>query len=165
MSHEKPRVEPRATALIKARIRDGSAERDICILDVSTRGLLATTARPPTRGEFVELLIGGHMVVGHVKWASARRFGIALRERISIAALIAGDRGSIALKRAQSARKRSGSLFEALTGNWRDFGQVTQLGIIVAVLGVAAYLLADYVSSGLGLLQDAKVAMSGKVSD
>ncbi len=95
MSHERPRVEPRTKALIKARIRDDGAERDICILDVSTRGMLATTARPPTRGAFVELFVGGHMLVGHVKWAGERRFGVVLHERISVAALIAGDTGSI----------------------------------------------------------------------
>ncbi|MDG2004406.1 MAG: hypothetical protein P8J20_13855 [Novosphingobium sp.] len=164
MSEGKPRVELRTKALIKACLRDGGAEREACVLDVSTRGILATTARPPTRGEFVELMVGRQMLVGQVKWASQRRFGIVLRERISVAALIAGDSGSVALMHAQSARKRSGSIFEALTENSRNLGQLVQFAIMVAILGVGAYFLADYAGSGLGSLQDAKVAMSGKES-
>jgi hypothetical protein len=161
LSQEKPRVEPRTKALVKARIRDGGAERDVCILDISTRGMLATTSRPPARGEYVELLVGGHMLVGQVKWSGERRFGLALRERISIAALVAGDKGSIALKDAQSARRRSGSSFEALAVNGRDLGQVVQLGVMILILGAAAWLLFQYASSGLDSLQNAKAAMSG----
>lgn len=161
MSHEKPRVETRTKALIRASLMDGGRERDICILDVSTRGLLATTASPPARGEFVELLVGRHKMVGHVKWAGERRFGVSLRERISVAALVAGDSGSIMLEKAQSARKRSGSLFDALGENWRNLGQVVQLGVMVAIAGLAAWLLADFAGSGLSSLQDAKAAMSG----
>lgn len=161
MSHEKPRVETRTKALIRASLKDGGRERDICILDVSTRGLLATSASPPARGEFVELLVGRHKMVGHVKWVGERRFGVSLRERISVAALIAGDSGSILLKNAQSARKRSGSLLDALGENWRNLGQVAQLGVMVAFASLAAWLLADFAGSGLNSLQDAKVAMSG----
>jgi hypothetical protein len=74
-------------------------------LDISTRGLLAITARPPTRGEFVELIVGGQMLVGQVKWAGERRFGIVLRERISVAALVSGDKRSIAHQRCAVCKK------------------------------------------------------------
>lgn len=162
MSHEKPRVEPRTKALIRARIRDGGDERDACILDVSTRGLLATTALPPPRGEFVELLVGNHKLVGQVKWSGERRFGLALRERISVAALVAGDPGSIVLEKAQSARRRNGSLAAALASDSRSLGAAFQLVVTVTGLVVAAWLLADYASGQLTSLQDAKVAMSGQ---
>jgi hypothetical protein len=160
VSHEKPRVETRTKALIRARLRDGGLERDACILDVSTRGVLATTAMPPPRGEFVELAVGRHKLVGHVKWSGQRRFGLALRERISVAALVSGDSSSIALKQAQSARKRSGSLLEALAGNSRDMGRFVQLGIVAAIAIGAAWLLAGYVSSGMSSFGDARMAMS-----
>jgi hypothetical protein len=165
LSHEKPRVEPRTKALIKARIRDGGTQRDVCILDVSTRGLLATTARPPQRGEFVELLVGDHLLTGQVKWAGERRFGLALRERISVAALVAGERGPIALKHAQSAKRRSGSLLEALGADRRSLGRAVQFGIMLVVLGAAAWLLADYAGDGLSSLQEARTAMSGRGAD
>jgi hypothetical protein len=67
-------------------------------LDISTRGLLAITARPPTRGEFVELIVGGQMLVGQVKWAGERRFG-------SVAALVSGDKRSIAHQRCAVCKK------------------------------------------------------------
>jgi len=160
LSHERPRVEPRTKALIKARIRDAGDERDVCILDVSTRGLLATTATPPPRGEFVELMVGRHKLVGHVKWAGDRRFGLVLRERISVAGLVAGDTRSIILARSQSARKRNGSLVEAFADNWRNLGGALQLAVMVAIGAAGAWLLAGYASNGLSSLQDAKLAMT-----
>lgn len=157
---EKPRVEPRTKALIKARIRDGCDERDICILDVSTRGLLATTASPPRRGEFVELTVGRHKLVGHVKWSGERRFGLSLQQRISVGALVAGEAGSILLAKAQSARRRNGSLAEAFAENWRNLGAAFQLVGLVLALAGAAWLLAEYVGSSMSSMQDAKAAMS-----
>lgn len=155
-------MEPRTKALIRARLRDGGLERDACILDVSTRGVLATTAMPPPRGEFIELAVGRHKLVGHVKWSGQRRFGLALRERISVVALVAGDGGPIALKQVQSARKRSGSLAEALAVNSRNMGQFVQLAIMVAILAGAVWLLIGFVSDGMSSLGDARTAMSGK---
>jgi len=157
---EKPRVEPRIKALIRARLRDGGPERDVCILDLSTRGMLATSARPPARGDIVEFHIGNHALVGHVKWASERRFGVALPDRISVSALLAGDSNNIALSAAPSARKRSGSICEALAANSRSLDRLVQLGLLVVILGSGAYLLADFVASGLSPLHDAEMAMA-----
>jgi hypothetical protein len=56
-------------------------------------------------------------------------------------------------------------MFEALTGNLRNFGQLLQLGIMMEILGAAAYLLAGYAGNGLSSLQDAKTAMSNQASN
>jgi len=163
--HGKPRVEERTKALIKARIRDSRAERDVCVLDISTRGVLATTASPPARGEFVELQLGGHTLVGQVKWAGDRRFGLVLRDRVSVAALVAGARGPVTLKNSQAARKRKGSTFEAFAENWRDLGQFVQFAMIVVIVGAAAYALLGLTYYSLNSLQDAQWAMSESTSD
>lgn len=160
-----PRVEDRTRALVKARLRAAGPEREICILDISTRGLLATAARPPGRGEFVEMTVNGHTLVGQVKWASARRFGVALRGRISVIGLVAGDGQSIALERTTGARKRSNGLIEALRQNLSNLGSVVQFAMIVAALGFGAFLLSDYVADGLSSLGEAKLAMSGEGGD
>jgi hypothetical protein len=101
-------------------------------------------------------------VVGYVKYFGERRFGMVLRERISVSALVAGESGSITLKHAQPARKLSGSMLEALTANWRDFGQVVQLGLMVAILDAAALLLGLMPETGS---VRCRMAMSGKLSD
>lgn len=94
------RAEPRQKVTIRALIRDTRPDRDICILDLSSRGMLATTKFPPARGEFVEVLLGRVSHVGHVKWASEHRFGIALRDKIDAKAV---ERGEIAKGRAKLA--------------------------------------------------------------
>jgi hypothetical protein len=109
-------------------------------------------------------LVGRHKLVGHVKWAGDRRFGLVLRERISVAGLAAGDTGSIVLPRSQSARRRNGSLVEAFAENWRDLGGALQLAVMVAIVGAGAWLLAGYAGEGLSSLQDARLAMTRQKS-
>ncbi|MCB2062973.1 MAG: PilZ domain-containing protein [Novosphingobium sp.] len=156
-------MEPRVRATLRARLRDSQGEREVRLLDLSSRGVLATCELPPLRGEFVELVIGRHSLIGQVKWSGATRFGLVLRERVSVSALIAGEQGSIALASSAAARQRSGGLIDALAGERRSLGQMLQFGIVLAALGAAAWLASDYVGKGMGSLGEAKQAMAGEV--
>lgn len=100
LAADKPRVEPRVRAMVRARLRDAGGERDVCIIDISTRGVLATSEFPPKRGEFVELQIGRNHLAGQVKWSGEHRFGVSLRERVSVAAMAEGGTGSVELQRS-----------------------------------------------------------------
>lgn len=160
MARDDPRVEPRVRATLRARLRDSQGDREIRILDLSSRGVLAACESPPLRGEFIELTIGRHSVVGQVKWSGATRFGLVLRERVSVSAVIAGEAGSIALASSAAARRRSGGLIDALAGERRSLGQMLQFGIVLVALGAAAWLAADYAGRGLGSLGEAKRAMA-----
>ena len=160
MKQGDPRVEPRVRATIRARLRDTLEERDVRILDVSSRGVLASCELPPLRGEFVELVIGRHSLVGQVKWSGSSKFGMVLRQRVSVSALVTGEGSSIALTDSEAARRRSGGLLDALTGNQRTLGQVLQFGIALAAMGAAAWFAADYAGKGLGSLDAAKQAMA-----
>lgn len=162
---EKPRVEPRTKALIKARLRDCGPERDVCILDLSTRGILATAARPPARGNFVEFLVGNHTLVGQVKWASERRFGIVLRDRVSVSALLSGDHKDIALSASPFAKKRTGSIIEAFADNNRSLDRFVQLALVILIIGTGAYVLADFVATGLSPIAEAEMALNKHNSD
>src|SRR5690606_7793991 len=75
---------------------------EACVLDISTRGLAASSAAPPQRGEFVELMIGDSNLVGQVRWSSGRRFGIAFRDRVSVIGVLSGE-GSTSLKGGREA--------------------------------------------------------------
>ncbi len=156
------RVEPRVRAMVRARLRDDAGERDVCIIDVSTRGVLATAARPPKRGEIVEIAVGNNFLAGQVKWASERRFGLSLQERVSVAAMVEGGKQAVALARSSSVAKRRTGLWQALTSNPEMMGRAVQLGMLLAVALGAAWLIADLVGSGLAPMEQAASAMTGR---
>lgn len=137
----KDRIETRTRAMVRARLRDSRAERDICIIDMSTRGLLATTAVPPERGEIVELVIGRNHLTGQVRWASEHRFGIVLRERVSVAALVEGGLQNAELARSVGVAKRHTGLMAGLCANPEWLGRLGQYAAFVALAAWAGYVL------------------------
>lgn len=141
-------------------MRAFATERDVCILDVSTGGILATASVPPLRGEFVELMIGRHTVMGHVRWSGQHRFGLSLRQRVSIAALLAGDTDSVSLEKAGSVQTGRGGLLQALRANSHSFGHAVQFAVMAAAGLGGAYLLADIAGEGLESLGTAQEAMA-----
>ena len=79
--NQTPRIEDRTKVMIRARLRGPNGECDACVLDISSRGLAASTTTPPARGEFVELLVGRSRLVGQVRWTGQRRFGVLQETR------------------------------------------------------------------------------------
>ncbi len=160
MAQAEPRVEPRTRVTVRASLRDAGPEREACILDASTRGLLATAARPPARGEFIELVVGRHVIVGQVKWASARRFGVALRERISIPALVSGDTATLGLQKTRAVQKRGNAISGAMTGLSQLVGRAAQFWVLAIAAGAAAYALSQYSGEGLDAVGEVRTAMA-----
>jgi hypothetical protein len=70
----KPR-EPRQKVMIKARMRAAASWNDVCILDISVRGLSMQAAAPPRRGTYVEIRCGHHAIMARVVWTKHHRFG------------------------------------------------------------------------------------------
>ena len=114
----KPRVEDRVSAKLSAPMRDSIGERIIKILDVSSRGLLATAEQPPRRGDFVELRIGNTWLAGHVRWVGGQRFGLSLQERINTANVIAGAQAGIRVRRRAAAAPEPRGLFGRLRSSF-----------------------------------------------
>lgn len=83
----KPR-EPRRKVLVNAAMRAGGAKVDVCIRDISSRGMLIESASPPVRGTYIEIIRSAHTVVARVVWTAGNRFGVSTREPINIAAMI-----------------------------------------------------------------------------
>ena len=83
----KPR-ESRQKVVLPARMRAGAGQVDVCIRDVSTRGMLIQAGVPPPRGTYVEILRPGYSVTGRVVWSKHHKFGIQSREKIRIAAVL-----------------------------------------------------------------------------
>lgn len=61
---------------------------DVCIRDVSARGMLIQASVPPPRGTYVEILRPGYSVTGRVVWSKHHKFGIESREKIKVAAVL-----------------------------------------------------------------------------
>lgn len=159
MNGYKPRSEIRTRVLIRSQLRGAGPARDACVLDVSTRGLLATCANPPKRGAFVELVIHGQALTGQVKWSNGRRFGMTLRERVSVVALVANDGGPILLPERRTVQRQPLPAVAMMSVDPSSFGRFTTFltGILVAF--VAGLLLMHSASAALSSLDQASDAM------
>ncbi len=88
MSHLfKPRA-PRQKVVLPARMRSGAGQMDVCIRDISSRGMLIQAGTPPARGTYVEIIRPGGSVTGRVVWSKQHKFGIQARGTIRIGAML-----------------------------------------------------------------------------
>ena len=145
-----PRIEERTKVMVRASIRDEGPRRDVCILDVSTRGLLATTASPPVRGDFIEIEFGGHSLVGHVKWSGQRRFGIVFQDRISVISFLSGGVGSIKLPKKRKFANVSEQVVVQTYDESRRNAMLMQLFTVGLAALFAALIIAQIIIETLG---------------
>ncbi len=68
-------------------MRYGVGWNDVCILNLSSRGMMARSAMVPLPGSYVELRRGPHVIVARVVWAKDERFGVLAQDRIQVDAL------------------------------------------------------------------------------
>ena len=78
------RAEERIRALLRARLSGGGLERDACILDLSSGGLLLSAAVPPKPAHAVTIRANGYAMTGVVKWVEDGRFGVSLQAPIMV---------------------------------------------------------------------------------
>ena len=134
--------------MIAARMRHGNQWCDANILNISSRGLLLHAATPPSRGTYVEVRRGTHIIVGRVVWANDNRFGVRAQDRLAIDSVITDispDRRSAndvgdgpAERRAQPRPER----LEWRHAQSREKGRVLQFACISGlslVLAACAY--------------------------
>ncbi|MXO72029.1 PilZ domain-containing protein [Alteraurantiacibacter buctensis] len=150
-----PRVEPRTRAMVRARLRDAQGERDVCLIDISTRGVLATAEHPPRRGEFVELQIGRNRLAGQVKWTGDHRFGVSLRERVSVAAMAEGGNEPVELARSVSQVRARRSTGDALLSNPQMLGRMFDFALRVVAVACVGYIAFDSIGEAFAPLQEA----------
>ena len=139
--------------MINARMRCGASWSDACILNLSKRGMLVQSPEAPSRGSYLEIRRGSHVIVARVVWANSTRFGISTQDDVPAEELIAdrvmpapapGPGGASCQERR--ARPRPGQSHEA--SRWKSR---TMEFMAMALAGsVAAYLLLGTVASSLG---------------
>ena len=109
MAHGRQRNrEPRRPVLIRARMRLGSRWDDLCILNLSSRGLMARMKSPPAPGSFVEVRRGQHVIVARVVWTDDQKFGAHTQDSLPVGNLIADEPSALAERRTH-ARPHPGS--------------------------------------------------------
>lgn len=159
MTAGKPRIEDRNQAILQARLRGGGAERDACLLDLSSRGFMALADPAPPRGSYIELVVGRHSLVGQVQWSEERRFGVRLREQVDAQVVLANEAAPTALKAARAARTKPS--IESRLAFSHHFARGFTYGILAAVTGVVATTMASAVSTSLAPLAKITGALAG----
>lgn len=134
---EASRVETRQTAMLKARLRDAKSTREVRIGDISPTGMLAVAERPPARGSFVDIMVGGHHLAGQVRWVSGRRFGLKMRERIDVHAILSGKppKRRIAGKKIEESNDPD---------DWALHKLITAYALLGLTAFATAYLIVNY---------------------
>lgn len=135
--------------LIRARMRAGGPATDVCVRNVSSRGMLLLAHEVPAAGTYVEILLPDDVVVGRVMWASDRRFGIRTNERISLHRLVGAQASQAAA--AAVVRGRSSPAATRARADARDVGRSMEfiflIGCITTIAVFAAILSFRLLSS------------------
>jgi hypothetical protein len=74
--------------MIKARMRVGAAWNDVCILNISPRGLAMQAAVPPPRGTYLEVRRGEQEITARVVWVNHHRFGVRTQDVLAVDRII-----------------------------------------------------------------------------
>ena len=80
--------EHRQKVMIRARMRSGASWHDVCILNLSRRGLGIQAADPPQRGAYVEIRRGKHVIIARVMWTRGHRAGLHSQSLIFVRSLV-----------------------------------------------------------------------------
>ena len=139
--------EHRRKVVIRARMRAGAAPVDVCIRDLSSRGLMLQTGAPPPRGSYVEIVGASLTIVGRVIWAKERRFGVRTNDPIDVPAVLfgiqppSGQRPPAPAQRRQcSANARPHTASSRMLATAMQFAMVGAFAaLLVVVLAGTAY--------------------------
>lgn len=85
--------EPRRQVFLKAQMGTGGRPADICVRNISSRGMLLQAASPPPRGTYVEIFLPRHTIVARVIWSKDRKFGVQTREPMNVDAIAGMNTG------------------------------------------------------------------------
>lgn len=136
---QRPR-ELRRRVLLRARVQASSGWSDVCILNVSSRGLMINAPSVNAeKGSTIELRYSEHMIVATIVWRDGSRAGLKADERVPVDDLLArGQSPSLQLTAGgwphidRRARPRS-SGDARLRGRIIEFAGIVLIGASLAV--------------------------------
>jgi hypothetical protein len=138
--------EPRQVTATPARLNSDGRWQDICIRNISSRGMMVEVQNPPPRGHYLEVRKGGHVIVGRVVWSTGSHVGIVTQERLEVAAVLAEAKlpprrrklDGEPVERRRTPRRDDRHERSRLIGRFMEYGIVLALGAIGAM--VAMYM-------------------------
>jgi hypothetical protein len=156
--------------LIPARLKQDAGWFDICIRDISPKGLLVQGASPPRRGSYVEIRRGVHVIVAKVAWAKDQQFGLTTQDIVPVDALIhrpdaAGfGRSQAASNDAQPERRAAPRVSsEQAAARSRHISAMIQYGFAIMFALACAVALVGFVQDSLHRsLGTVTTALAGK---
>lgn len=72
-------------------MRVGASWSDTCILNMSSRGLMAQAAVALERGSYTEIRRGRHVIVARVVWSNGHRIGLRAQDCLPIDSIVADE--------------------------------------------------------------------------
>ena len=149
----KPR-ETRHPVLIRAQMRGEGPTTEICVRNISTRGMLLQACRPPVPGSYIEVVLPGSRVTARVIWASDRRFGVSTRERIRLSDFVGTMREGSGRKMIAGPRARAAALAARRPDQAQSAGRAMQFVFLLLCGAVAAAFAAGLAFSTLAQLRE-----------
>lgn len=130
--------------------------RDVCVRNISSRGMLLQAGSAPHRGTYVEVYRGKHVIVARVAWSKDNRFGVQTQERLNIQAILgepdlSGTSYKDAVKKQPTYERRSAPRPTEAELRWRAeqsrfTSKALEFACIAAVGGSIAFALFDTMS-------------------
>ncbi|MFC7537076.1 hypothetical protein ACFQPG_06805 [Sphingomonas sp. GCM10030256] len=141
--------EDRRKVLIKARMREGSRWSDVCVLNMSSRGLGLQAADPPVPGSYIEVRRGAHVVIARVAWARSHRFGVATQDLVPIDTVAEDAPGQARKPTRLPVERRSVPRLAVAHEQSRWRARAMEFACLVVGGGVAAVLAFGWVETVL----------------
>ncbi|MBB3764066.1 PilZ domain-containing protein [Sphingomicrobium lutaoense] len=134
--------EERVPTMVPARLRKGTDWHDATILNLSANGLMFHCQEPYSRGHFLEIRRGRHVIVAQVMWSEAGKVGARTQDELEVFAII-NDRPArrrsfgLAVDRRHERRPPSG---ERSRQQARMF-EYAVAGLLAVTASVAAFTM------------------------
>jgi hypothetical protein len=136
--------EPRQATATPARLNSDGRWQNVCIRNISSRGLMVELQNPPPRGHYLEVRRGGHVIVGRVVWATGYRAGIVTQERLDVAAVLAEANvpprrpkvDGQPIERRRAPRQQERHERSRIVGRFIEYGGFLLLGAVGAVVAM-----------------------------
>lgn len=84
--------EERISVVIPSRMRVDNCWTDVCIRNISSRGLLVASVAPPPLGSYVEIRRGTQIIVARAMWARGQYCGLRSQEKLPVQRIITEPR-------------------------------------------------------------------------
>lgn len=165
--------EPRISVWIPSRMQAGAVWVDVCIHNISSRGLLVQAEQPPEPGTYIDIRRGTQIIIGRAVWRKDRYFGVRAQERLNVDSIIneprLTSRPAVACadgakpERRAPARATTQADVAARLESSKRFASAFQFGLILAGCGAAAIFCAYEVRQVLSRpMIAAEKAMAGE---